>query len=112
MADGINCVVSFLDFQNSCDIVPLSSLRPFPIIAWVSNNNFSIPVLFMISKQVVFIILYIYKPSENPSEKLLSSINTDCKIKVCYSGHSLYLFLKTSDTTLQVIRPVLEIISS
>lgn len=36
VADGVNCVVSFLDFQNSCDIVPLSSLRPFPIIAWVS----------------------------------------------------------------------------
>lgn len=58
MADGINCVVSFLDFQNSCDIVPLSSLRPFPIIAWVSSNNISLPVLFMISKQVVQFLVH------------------------------------------------------
>lgn len=36
VADGVHCMVSFLDFHNSCDIVPLSSLRPFPIIAWVS----------------------------------------------------------------------------
>ena len=35
-ADGLSCVVSFLDFHNSCDVVLLSSLRPFPIIAWVS----------------------------------------------------------------------------
>ena len=36
MADGVNCVVSFLDFHNSCDVVALASLRPFPIITWVS----------------------------------------------------------------------------
>ena len=47
VADGLNCVVSFLDFHNSCDIVALSSLRPFPIIAWVSflNNNIPIPAV-------------------------------------------------------------------
>ena len=38
MPDGVNCVVSFLDFQNSTDIVALTSLRPFPIIAWVSKR--------------------------------------------------------------------------
>ena len=38
MHDGVSCVVSFLDFHNSCDVVPLSSLRPFPIIAWVSTR--------------------------------------------------------------------------
>lgn len=36
VADGLNCVVSFLDFHNSCDVVSLAALRPFPIIAWVS----------------------------------------------------------------------------
>ncbi|XP_022788842.1 tudor domain-containing protein 3-like isoform X2 [Stylophora pistillata] len=39
MGDGVNCVVSFLDFHNSCDVVPLSSLRPFPIIAWGESSN-------------------------------------------------------------------------
>ena len=38
VADGASCVVSFLDFHNSCDVVPLTSLRPFPIIAWVSKD--------------------------------------------------------------------------
>ncbi|XP_068701926.1 tudor domain-containing protein 3-like [Montipora foliosa] len=37
--DGVNCLVSFLDFHNSNDVVPLSSLRPFPIIAWGESGN-------------------------------------------------------------------------
>lgn len=44
MPDGVNCVVSFLDFHNSCDVVPLSSLRPFPIIAWVRTLKDSLKV--------------------------------------------------------------------
>ena len=39
MGDGVTCVVSFLDFHNCCDVVPLTSLRPFPIIAWVRINS-------------------------------------------------------------------------
>ena len=38
MPDGLSCLVSFLDFQNSTDVVALTSLRPFPIIAWVSKR--------------------------------------------------------------------------
>ncbi|XP_031554539.1 tudor domain-containing protein 3-like [Actinia tenebrosa] len=42
--DGQQCMVSFQDFHGGCEMIPTTSLRPFPIITWTDSNAQSLPV--------------------------------------------------------------------